>query len=72
MIRHCVFVRFTPHTSPASRAGLFDEIAALTDRLPGLLAVHRGSHVSPATGMDKGYAGGVDGILLFDPDLDVA
>lgn len=58
MIRHCVFVRFDPGTSRTTRDGLFEEIAALTDRLPGLLAVHRGPNVSPETGMDKGFSDG--------------
>ena len=58
MIRHCVLVRFEPGTPRATRDGLFDELAALTDRLPGLLDVHRGPNVSPETGMDKGYADG--------------
>ena len=58
MIRHCVLVRFDPGTSPARRAELFDEIAALRHRLPGLISVDRGPNVSPEHGMDKGYADG--------------
>ena len=58
MIRHCVFVRFASATPRATRTTLFDEIAALTGRVPGLLAVHRGPNVSPELGMDKGFADG--------------
>ena len=58
MIRHCVFIRFKPVVSAARKAELFDAIAALKDRLPGILAVHVGGNVSPETGMDKGHADG--------------
>lgn len=58
MIRHCVFIRFKPVISAAYKAELFEEIAALRNRLPGILAVHIGGNVSPETGMDKGYADG--------------
>ncbi|WP_246753075.1 Dabb family protein [Sinorhizobium sp. BG8] len=58
MIRHCVFIRFKPTISVAHKAEIFDEIAALKDRLPGLLAVHAGTNVSPETGMDKGFCDG--------------
>lgn len=58
MIRHCVFIRFKPAISAAYRAELFSEIAALRNRLPGILTVHIGGNVSPETGMDKGFADG--------------
>ncbi|HCL64672.1 MAG TPA: stress responsive protein [Rhizobium sp.] len=64
MIRHCVFIRFKPETSPATKAGIYAEIAALKSRLPGFLAAHIGDNVSPETGMDKGYAEGF--IVDFD------
>ncbi|MDK1387425.1 Dabb family protein [Sinorhizobium sp. 8-89] len=58
MIRHCVFIRFRPAVTNAEKTALFDEIAALKDCLPGLLAVHIGANVSPELGMDKGYGEG--------------
>lgn len=58
MIRHCVFIRFRPAISAAHKAKLFCDIAALKDRLPGILDVHAGSNVSPEAGMDKGYGDG--------------
>ncbi|WP_018236036.1 Dabb family protein [Ensifer sp. BR816] len=58
MIRHCVFIRFRPEVSEAEKMGIFAEISALKPRLPGLLAAHVGTNVSPETGMDKGYAEG--------------
>ena len=64
MIRHCVFIRFKPTISAAAKAGMFDEIAALKGRIPGLLAVHSGTNVSPEVGMDKGFSDGF--IVDFD------
>ena len=58
MIRHCVFIRFKPTISVAYKTELFNEIDALKDRLPGMVAVHIGTNVSPETGMDKGYSAG--------------
>ena len=58
MIRHCVFIRFKPTISLAYKSELFNEIDALKDRLPGMLAVHIGTNVSPEEGMDKGFSDG--------------
>lgn len=58
MIRHCVFVRFAPDTTPATRTSILAGIAGLEDAVPGLLAVHVGTNVSPEHGMDKGFADG--------------
>ena len=55
MIRHCVFVRFADDVTDVTRSQLFDDIAALAGRMPGLLAAHVGANVSPEHGMDKGY-----------------
>ena len=64
MIRHCVFVRFAPHTPDETRTLLFDDIAALAGRMPGILAAHVGPNTSPEHGMDKGFSAGF--ILDFD------
>ncbi|UNK38632.1 Dabb family protein [Shinella sp. H4-D48] len=58
MIRHCVFIRFKPTISTAYKTELFNEIDTLRDRLPGMLAVHIGTNVSPEEGMDKGFSDG--------------
>ena len=58
MIRHCVFIRFKPTISVAYKTELFNEIDALKDRLPGMVAVHIGTNVSPETGMDKSFSDG--------------
>ena len=58
MIRHCVFIRFKPTISVAYKTELFNEIDALKDRLPGMVAVHIGTNVSPEEGMDKGFSDG--------------
>jgi hypothetical protein len=58
MIRHCVFIRFKPTISTAYKTELFNEIDTLKDRLPGMLAVHIGTNVSPEEGMDKGFSDG--------------
>lgn len=58
MIRHCVFIRFKPTISVAYKTELFNEIDALKDRLPGMVAVHTGTNISPETGMDKGFSDG--------------
>ncbi len=58
MIRHCVFIRFKPTVSVAYKSELFNEIDMLKDRLPGMLAVHAGTNVSPEEGMDKGFGDG--------------
>ncbi|MDF8352550.1 Dabb family protein [Ensifer adhaerens] len=58
MIRHCVFIRFRPEISSEEKAVIFGEIAALKARLPGFMAAHIGSNVSPEEGMDKGFAEG--------------
>ena len=64
MIRHCVFIRFKPTVSAAQKAEIYEEIAALKVRIPGLLAVHPGTNVSPEGGMDKGFSDGF--IVDFD------
>jgi hypothetical protein len=58
MIRHCVFLHFKAEISTEQRNALFEEIAVLQNRLPGILQVHIGQNVSPETGMDKGYSDG--------------
>jgi len=58
MIRHCVFIRFKSGVPDQDKAEIYQEIAFLKVRLPGILDVRSGSNVSPESGMDKGYADG--------------
>ncbi|MBD9652647.1 Dabb family protein [Ensifer sp. ENS09] len=58
MIRHCVFIRFRPEITRGEKAAIFAEISALKSRLPGFMAAHIGSNVSPEVGMDKGFGEG--------------
>lgn len=53
-----MFVRFAPTVTDDHKKDLLLQIAELRDRVPGLLAVHAGSNVSPETGMDKGFSQG--------------
>jgi hypothetical protein len=64
MIRHCVFIRFRSDLTSASKNSIFNDIVALRDAVPGILAVHVGVNVSPETGMDKGFSSGF--IVDFD------
>lgn len=58
MIRHCVFIRFRPEVREDEKTAIFAEISALKEQLPGLLAVHIGTNISPEIGMDKGHSDG--------------
>jgi len=57
MIRHCVFINFRPAVPAAEREAIFADIAALKDRVPGLLSVRAGANASPE-GLDKGFSQG--------------
>lgn len=58
MIRHCVFIRFRAQVSQAEKDGIWADIRALKDVVPGYLAAYIGGNVSPETGMDKGFSEG--------------
>ena len=57
MILHCVFLRFRPDVSERDKLGLYAGIAALKDRIPGMVDVQAGPNVSPE-GLDKGFSEG--------------
>ncbi|NKB50881.1 MAG: Dabb family protein [Rhizobiaceae bacterium] len=57
MIRHCVFINFEDDVTEVHKGELFSNIEALRAHLPGILAVHIGTNVSPE-GMDKGFSDG--------------
>lgn len=58
MIRHCVFIRFIPSSTAEERSDIFRQITEMQSRMPGFVAAHAGSNVSPESGMDKGYSSG--------------
>ena len=57
MIRHCVLVKFKSSVPPAARQAIYDEIAALRQKLVDMGPVAAGANVSPE-GLGKGFAGG--------------
>lgn len=64
MIRHCVFIRFRADVPQSEKDGIWADIRALKQVVPGYLTVNFGSNVSPDTGMDKGFSEGF--IIDFD------
>lgn len=54
MIRHIVLVRASAATDAGELAAVFAGLAALKDRLPGMLSFDRGPDVSPE-GLQRGY-----------------
>ncbi len=74
MIRHCVFIRFKDEVTAQDKATIYQEIADLKGRLPGILDVRSGSNVSPEVGMDKGFSDGfiVDFATASDRDTYLA
>ena len=57
MIRHCVLVKFNSGVPPAFRLAIYDDIAALRNKLVGMGPVAAGANVSPE-GLGKGFADG--------------
>ena len=57
MILHCVFLRFRSDVGERDKLGLYAGIAALKDRIPGMLDVQAGPNVSPEA-LDKGFSEG--------------
>jgi quinol monooxygenase YgiN len=54
MIRHIVLVRFDPDVSDAERAGVFAQLEALVQEVPGMVRFSGGGNVSPE-GLSRGY-----------------
>ena len=57
MIRHIVLCRFRPSVKAAEIEAVFDELAALRNHLPGIVAASFGANVSPE-GLHQGFAHG--------------
>lgn len=54
MIRHCVLVRVRPDAPAGEIEAVFAGLAALKDRLPGILAFAGGADASPE-GLQRGH-----------------
>ncbi len=57
MIRHIVLLKVRPEVTEAEIAAIFADLAALRDRLPGVLAIHSGRSESPEK-IERGYLHG--------------
>jgi hypothetical protein len=57
MIRHIVLVKFRAQVPEAEIAAIFADLAAIKERLPGVLAVHSGRSESPEK-IERGYLHG--------------
>ena len=57
MIVHCVFLRFSAGIGERDKLALYAEIAALKQRIPGMLDFSAGPNASPE-GLDKGFSDG--------------
>ena len=57
MIRHIVLVKFRAEIPAAERTAVFADLAALDQRIDGLVATSYGPNVSPE-GKDRGFADG--------------
>ena len=54
MIRHCVLIRARPDREPGELEAVLVDLAALRQRLPGMLSFASGADVSPE-GLQRGY-----------------
>lgn len=57
MIRHIVLIRFKEDVSPATIADIFHELAAIKDKLSGVLSITSGKSESPEK-IERGYLHG--------------
>lgn len=57
MIRHIVLLRFQPAVTEAQIAGLFAELHAIRDKVPGVIAITSGKSESPEQ-IERGYMHG--------------
>jgi hypothetical protein len=57
MIRHIVLLKARPGVSDAHISSIFADLAAIRDKLPGVLAIHSGRSESPEK-IERGYLHG--------------
>lgn len=63
MIHHCVFIRFRPEISAATKQALWAELQALVGEIPGLQELRAGANARYED-LDHGFAEGF--IAVFD------
>lgn len=63
MIRHIVLTKFNPEVSEATIKGIYDGLAAVTDKLPGAANFTGGRSESPEQ-IERGYMHGF--VIDFD------
>jgi hypothetical protein len=56
-VKHCVLLRFKPTTSPAKAQEIFDALASLQSKIPGILDFSGGPY-SSQEGLHKGFTHG--------------
>jgi quinol monooxygenase YgiN len=57
MIRHIVLIRFRPDVTEDAVAAMFADLAAIADKVPGILSIHAGRSESPEK-IERGYLHG--------------
>ena len=57
MIRHIVLLKARPEVTEAEIAAIFADLAAIKEKLPGVLAIHSGRSESPEK-IERGYMHG--------------
>jgi len=57
MIRHIVLLKARPEVTEAEIAAIFADLAAIREKLPGVLAIHSGRSESPEK-IERGYMHG--------------
>ena len=57
MIRHIVLIKFKPNVSERTIEGIFAELHAIKDKLPGVLSITSGKSESPEK-IERGYMHG--------------
>jgi len=57
MIRHIVLLKARPEVTEPEIAAIFADLAAIRDKLPGVLAIHSGRSESPEK-IERGYLHG--------------
>jgi hypothetical protein len=57
MIRHIVLLKARPEVTEAEIAAIFADLAAIKEKLPGVLAIHSGRSESPEK-IERGYLHG--------------
>lgn len=69
MLRHIVLIRFKPDVTAATIQAALDQVAALREKIDGIVAVSIGANVSPES-LEKGFRHGFVVDFLDEPARD--